>query len=147
MKLCAEIHRWAPAVLNKSLEGSLREAQLKEVAEASQAASACGKPLVPTVQLRRDRQRASTSGPIGGGGGSADAPPAFDASDLLQEVDLGKVLKKTDYASLKTSKVCANKHFRCFCRGCCLGVPLRMLLTRLLCPCFFGMFLTEMERT
>ena len=90
--------------MDKPLE-KLREAQLKEVADASEAKRNAGASLVPTVQLRRDRQRASAAGDNGSGGAAAVA--AFDPSELAEEVDLFKALRKTDYSTLKNSKVSA----------------------------------------
>ena len=109
VQLCAEIHRWVPGLLDKTLEANLREAQIKEVAEAS-AAKKGGAPLVPTVYLRRDRERIAAAGPAsGGGGGSAgDAAGAFDPSELVEAVDLGKALRKTEYEEFKVSKVRAQ---------------------------------------
>ncbi len=110
MQLCAEIHRWAPGLLTKPLEASLREAQLKEVAEASEARKASGGALVPTVGLRKDRAKLAAAAAKGGAGGGP-AVAAFDPTEMLEEVDLQKALKKTDYEEFKASKV----------RGCFAG--------------------------
>lgn len=118
--------------MDKPLE-KLREAQLKEVADASEAKRNAGAPLVPTVQLRRDRQRASAAGENGAGGAAAVA--AFDPSELAEEVDLLKALRKTDYSTLKNSKVserCSIEWLRCCC-CCCFGGVAKLIHTALKC--------------
>ena len=130
--LCAEVHRWAPGILNKPLEASLREAQLKEVADASTAKKSTNAPLVPTVHLRRDRERMAAAGSDGGGGGGK-AAAAFDPSELMEEVDLQKALRKTEYSTLKTSKVSgrANKRARACVRVLSVCVRLLSVCVRL----------------
>jgi len=99
VNLCAEIQRWVPGILTKPLEKDLREAQLKEVADAT-AARQDGSPLVPTVYLRSDREKMSAASKSG----EAPAAAAFDPSELVKEIDLTKALRKTDYSTLKKSK-------------------------------------------
>jgi hypothetical protein len=129
VQLCAEIHRWVPGLLDKTLEANLREAQIKEVAEAS-AAKKGGAPLVPTVYLRRDRERMAAAGPAfggggGGGGSGGGAAGAFDPSELVEAVDLGKALRKTEYEEFKASKV----------RGRCLFLVCIVVSFRDMCTC------------
>ena len=101
VQLCAEIQRWTPGILHTTLEKHLREAQIKEVTEATEAKVAEGKPRMPTVGLRRDQEKLRQAKD----GSTATATAEFNGDDMLEDLDLGKALRKTEYAAFKKSKV------------------------------------------
>jgi hypothetical protein len=99
MALAVELHRWAGRVPLKSLLDALKTAQQTEFDKLAEAA---GKTSVPTVYLRS--QRPSDEERAAAQTRAASPHAGIDPKTFLDDVDLPRVLKATDFSSLVNSE-------------------------------------------
>lgn len=105
MQLMLEIHRWIGRAPLETLLEAIRTAQKTEFEKLIEAAESRGK-AVPSLYLVKERPDAAAlaaaaqSEDTASSAGTASSSAADDAREYVQDIDLAKKLKATEYSTL-----------------------------------------------